>query len=134
MISAQKEKEVIAMLLEFSCSNHKSIKNRVVFSAVAGKDNTNEELLYPFGSVRVLKSAVIYGANGSGKSNLIDAILFTKNLVLNSINHQPGAGINQRPHKLAGLDTDSTYSIQFVTKGTRYAFGFTLRNALVVEE
>ena len=134
MISAQKEKEVIAMLLEFSCSNHKSIKNRVVFSAIAGKDNTNEELLYTFGSVRVLKSAVIYGANGSGKSNLIDAILFTKNLVLNSINHQPGVGINQRPHKLAGLDTDSTYSIQFVTKGTRYAFGFTLRNSLVVEE
>ena len=95
--------EVVSMLLEFSCSNHKSIKEPVVFSAIAGKDETNEELLYRFGNLRVLKSAVIYGANGSGKSNLIDAINFTKNLVINSINHQPGESIRQIPHKLLSI-------------------------------
>lgn len=126
--------EVVSMLLEFSCSNHKSIKEKVVFSAIAGKDDTHEELLYNFGNFRVLKSAVIYGANGSGKSNLIDAINFTKMLVVNSINHQPGASIRQTPHKLLSLKDNSTYAIQFVTKGIRYAFGFTLNNMLVTEE
>ena len=130
----QKKKEDVVMLLEFSCSNHKSFKDKVVFSAIAGKDETNEDLLYTFGSLRVLKSAVIYGANGSGKSNLIDAINFTKNLVINSLNHQPGASIRQTPHKLLSIDNDSVYAIQFVTKGIRYAFGFTLNNKLVKEE
>ena len=37
----------------------------------------------------------LIGANGAGKSNLIDAIAFVKNLVTNSINHQPGQGIRQ---------------------------------------
>lgn len=133
-MESNKEGEVICMLLEFSCSNHKSIKDRVTFSAVAGKDTTNEDLLFQYGSVRVLKNAVIYGANGSGKSNLIDAIAFVRKLVINSIKNQPGQGIKQQPHKLAGIDTDSTYSIQFITKGVRYAFGFSIRNALVVEE
>lgn len=128
------EKEVVNMILEFSCSNHKSIKEKVIFSTIASKDNTKEESLYIFGNTNVLKTAVIYGANGSGKSNLIDALAFTKNLVINSINHQPGQGVRQVPHKLLGFQYDSEYSIQFVTKNTRYAFGFVLKNQLVTEE
>ena len=122
------------MLLEFSCSNHKSIKDKITFSMVAGKDNTDEEVLLSFDKYRVLRSSVIYGANGSGKSNFIDAISFVKNLVINSINHQPGQGIRQIPHKLLGFDADSTYTIQFVKDGVRYAFGFTLRKTLVTDE
>ena len=122
------------MLLEFTCSNHKSIRSEVLFSTLAGKDNTYEDRTYKMGSVRVLKSAVIYGANGSGKSNFIDAISFVKNLVMNSITHQPGQGIRQLPHKLEGFEKESTYKIQFVTKDIRYVFGFSLKNMLVTEE
>lgn len=122
------------MLLEFACSNHKSIRSEVLFSTLAGKDNTFEDRTYEVAGVRVLKAAVIYGANGSGKSNFIDAISFVKNLVMNSINHQPGQGIRQLPHKLDGFEKESTYKIQFVTKGIRYVFGFSLKNMLVSEE
>lgn len=55
---------------------------------IAGSDNTSEELLKEFGSFRVLRSAVIYSANGSGKSNFISALSFMCDLVSNSINHQ----------------------------------------------
>lgn len=122
------------MLLEFSCSNHKSFKNRVVFSTVAGSDTTFKENIEEFAGIKVLKSAVIYGANGSGKSNFIDAIAFVKNLVMNSITHQPGQGIRQIPHKLKGMDSESSYQIHFVAKGIRYVFGFSLMNMLVKEE
>lgn len=122
------------MLLEFSCSNHKSVKDKIIFSMVAGKDNTGEELLMPFEKFRVLRSSVIYGANGSGKSNFIDAVSFVKNLVMNSINHQPGQGIRQIPHKLLGFDTDSTYSIHFVKDGVRYVLGFTLNKTIIIDE
>ena len=122
------------MLLEFSCSNHKSIRDEVLFSMLAGKDTTHEDKTKEFAGIRVLKAAVIYGANGSGKSNFIDAISFVKNLVVNSITLQPGQGIKQNPHKLKGYDAESTYKIQFVTKGIRYVFGFILKNMLVTEE
>lgn len=127
-------KEIIQMLLEFACSNHKSIKNEVLFSTLASKDNTYEDKVYEIEGLSVLKAAIIYGANGSGKSNFIDAIAFVKNLVMDSINYQIGQGIRQKPHKLEGFDKESTYKIQFITKGKRYAFGFSLKNMLVVEE
>lgn len=126
-----KEKD---MLLEFSCANHKSIREEIVFSALAGRDTTYEEKTQEFEGHRVLKSAVIYGANGSGKSNFIDAVNFVKMLVINSINYQPGQGMQQSPHKLEGFEKESVYRIQFVTKNTRYVFGFSLKNMLVTEE
>ena len=124
----------MAMLLEFSCSNHKSIREEIIFSAIASSDNTFENRMIKFSNIRVLKSAVIYGANGSGKSNFIDAIAFVKDLVMYSINNQPGQGIQQTPHKLDGYERESTYKIQYVKNNTRYVFGFSLRNMLVTDE
>lgn len=128
------ERKSTAMLLEFSCSNHKSIKDKITFSAIASNDDSNENLLLDYGNFRVLKNAVIYGANGSGKSNFISAVAYMKHLVVNSINNQPGSFIGQSPHKLLGLSNDSEYAIQFITKDVRYAYGFTLNNAEVTEE
>ena len=122
------------MLLEFRCSNHRSIRDEVLFSTIAGTDKTHPENIEKVAEVEVLKSSVIYGANGSGKSNFIDAISFVKNLVSNSINHQPGQGILQMPHKLDGYERKSDYKTQFIVDGIRYGFGCSLKNMLVVEE
>ena len=122
------------MLLEFSCSNHRSIRDEILFSAIAGTDRTHAENIEKLADIEILKSSVVYGANGSGKSNFIDAISFVKNLVSNSINHQPGQGILQVPHKLDGYERKSNYKLQFIVDGIRYAFGFSLKNMLVVEE
>lgn len=122
------------MLLEFKCKNHKSIRNEVVFSLLATKDNVNEKYLYDFNNLNVLKSAVIYGANGSGKSNFIDSIVFMKSLVVNSINYQPGTGISYFPHKLNGMESESSYSMQFVKDGIRYAYGFSIQQMLIKDE
>lgn len=122
------------MLLEFSCKNHKSIKNEVLFSLLASKDIFNDEYLYDYKDLKILKSSVVYGANGSGKSNFIDAIYFMKLLVSNSINLQPGMGIPYTPHKLNGTGSESFYSVQFVKNGIRYAYGFSVEQMLVKEE
>lgn len=128
------KKVVSKMLLEFSCSNHKSIKDEVLFSTIAGSDTTFEETLGRYGNNRVLPSVVIYGANGSGKSNFIGAIHFLKKLVAKSIEYQPGQGIFQVPHKLDTIDTPSKYKIQFVKNGIRYAYGVSVRKYAVEEE
>lgn len=122
------------MLLEFSCSNHKSIREKVFFSTLAGTDTTYEDKIYIFDGLRILKSAVLYGANGSGKSNFIDAISFMKYLVTNSISNAPGQGIRQSPHKLEGFKKESAYKIQFVSNKVRYAYGFSIKDMIVVDE
>jgi AAA15 family ATPase/GTPase len=122
------------MILEFSCANHKSIKEKIVFSTIASSDTTYEETLKDFSKYRVLRSAVIYGPNGSGKSNFLSALEFVRNLVCNSINYQPGQGIFQAPHKLCDLKTPSEYAIQFVKDDIRYAYGFSIVENLVKEE
>ena len=134
MIKYTDRKETKRMLLEFICSNHKSISDKIVFSALAGTDTAHSEKLLHVGQLSILNSAVIYGANGSGKSNFLDAISFVKTLVVNSISNQPGQGIPQKPHKLNGFEKNSEYSLQFVKNNTRFAYGFVLNKMLVKEE
>lgn len=122
------------MLLEFRCKNHKSIKDEVLFSLLASKDTFNSEYLYGYKDLKILKSSVVYGANGSGKRNFIDAIFFMKSLVTNSINLQPGMGIPYTPHKLNGVGSESFYSVQFIKNGVRFAYWFSIEQMLVKEE
>lgn len=122
------------MLLEFRCSNFKSIKEEIRFSMIAGKDDTSEELLKVYNNFRVLRSAVIYGANGSGKSNFINALLFMCNLVQTSISYQPGQKIPQATHKLSEKEKPSTFDIQFIRNNVRYAYGFSIEGGAITEE
>jgi uncharacterized protein len=66
------------MILEFKIENFRSFKTQQVFSFVAEAtkskpNNVFEVDLYKNSSVRLLKSAVLYGANASGKSNFLRA-------------------------------------------------------------
>ena len=71
---------------------------------------------------------------GPGKAISSMPFSFLRNLVVNSINHQPGQGIRQLPFKLDGFGKESSYKIQFITNGVRYVFGFSLKDLLVTEE
>ncbi|MBQ8920847.1 MAG: ATP-binding protein [Oscillospiraceae bacterium] len=121
------------MLLQFSCANHKSIRTKVLFSAMAGKDRSHEDMTLPISEGRVLKSAVIYGANASGKSNFIDAIAFMKNLVTRSVQLQPGQTIRQIPHKLSSAD-ESEYEMHFLASNVHYVYGFSICHGIVTNE
>lgn len=122
------------MLLEFSCTNHKSIKEEVRFSMMTSKDNTYEEELKNYDGFRVIRTAAIYGANGSGKSSFIGAINYLKTLVIQSILLQPGDKISRVSHKLSPKDVPSSYNVQFIYKDTRYAYGVSLVEERIVEE
>lgn len=121
------------MLLQFSCSNHKSIRSKILFSAMAGKDNSHEDMTFSIPEGRVLKSAVIYGANASGKSNFIDAIAFMKTLVTRSVQIQPGQLIRQMPHKLSSAD-ESEYEMHFLANKVHYVYGFSIAAGVVAKE
>ena len=76
------------MLIQFSVENYLSIKDKVVLSLLSSRDNEHPEHLIVDGSKSYLKSAVIYGANASGKSNVLNAFWFMVNYVLTSHNQQ----------------------------------------------
>ncbi|MDM8560709.1 ATP-binding protein [Candidatus Parabeggiatoa sp. HSG14] len=75
------------MLLEFSVKNFLSIKDEVILSLYASDEIKGHEKsnLIPVVDRHILKTAVIYGANASGKSNLIKAMGFMRGVIANSL-------------------------------------------------
>ena len=69
------------MLLKFKCSNFKSIKEEIVFNMFAGTYKRHEQHLVGYNEKSILRAAAIYGANGSGKTNILLALKYLHRLV-----------------------------------------------------
>ncbi|MGF7233179.1 AAA family ATPase [Arachidicoccus sp.] len=84
--------------------------------------------------ISVLKTAVLFGANASGKSNLIKAIDFGKKLVLRG--NKPEKPIDYPKFRLdkQSSTNDSRIEYEIQHKGKNYAYGFTFNNELIKEE
>ena len=124
------------MLIQFSVENYLSIKDKVVLSLLASRDNEHPEHLILDGSKNYLKSAVIYGANASGKSNVLNAFWFMVNYVLTSHNQQVHKTIEGTPFKF-DRETParpSNFEVIFTANGIRYAYGFSVTEKAVAEE
>lgn len=135
------------MLLEFRVQNYLSFCDEVVFSMLAansvnehdGSDNPADMNLIPFagGKERVLKFAAVYGANGSGKSNLIRSIVDMRNAVLFSNVDDELMGILS--HNFFKLDVDSqnqpsAFEVSFSIESCLYRYGFEFFNGSVTAE
>lgn len=70
------------MLLNFEFGNFRSFKDRTTLTMKAGSQTTLNERLIRVENKRILPSAVIYGANASGKSNVILALACFRDIVL----------------------------------------------------
>lgn len=122
------------MLLEFSLSNYRSIREEITFSTLAGKDTSHADSIIEYDKYDVLKTSAIYGANGTGKSNFIKGLGFVKSLVSNSINMQPGQLVAQNPFKLDGIDKESVFNVKFTKNSVLFVFQFSLKNKAVKDE
>lgn len=116
------------MLLEFSIENFLSIKERITMSLVASKDKSLDYNITKFNDMYLLKSAVIYGPNASGKTNILKALSYISHLILNSDRNKPGEPIDFRPFKLdkAYEERPSRFEIVFEIEGVKYIYGFSL--------
>ena len=100
------------MILEFKCSNFRSINKEITFSMQAAKDDTLSEQLINFDTKNFLRTSFIYGPNGSGKTTLLRAINRMANLVGTSYRNQPGDELALDPLKL-NQDNPTHFSILF---------------------
>ncbi len=129
------------MLLEFRIRNYRSIRDEIVISFVASKDkNLADTHLASTGIkslVHVVRSAVVYGPNASGKSTLLQALAFMRAVVAESATiMQPGQTFNVQPFR---LDADyavqpTEFEVSFILNGVRHQYGFSLTSERVVDE
>lgn len=126
------------MLVCFSASNFRSIGDMVTLDLRANtrlrrlKEHVRK--LKPKSSksnLQLLKSAVIYGANASGKSNLIKAISYMQDYVLEG---GSGDGIQRNAFKFYNEDKPSNFYIEFIISSVRVGYMFQIDDSRVLYE
>ncbi|HEY9864256.1 MAG TPA: ATP-binding protein [Candidatus Obscuribacterales bacterium] len=131
------------MLIEFSVGNYLSFQETVTFSLVASKvvsshEELDENNVFNFDDeLRLVKSAAVYGANASGKSNLIKAMGFMARFILTSSKEtQVGDEIDVKEFKLntQTLDKHSFFEIVFILDQRIYRYGFEVNRERVISE
>lgn len=127
------------MILEIKLSNFYSIKDEVVLDLRAAnlktaKSKALSRNFFSVGKENVLKSVAIYGANASGKTNIIKAIRFCCSMVLHSHTHNENTVFNFKPFKFRDEISPSEFSIRFISKGIEYLYSFTLTEHEIINE
>lgn len=132
------------MLIEFTVENYLSFKDETTFSMVAdksiSKDLESNKFLEPVSKkFELLKSAVIYGANASGKSNLLKSLAFMKQKVFTSfrdslINNEESQDINNFKLSSSTENKPSMFEVIFIQNNKRYRYGFEIDNKKVCSE
>jgi len=129
------------VILRFSVRNYLSFDEEQEISFVASKLRDRDDGLIDLGHVssglKGLPVAAVYGANASGKSNLLRALFKMRDLVLFS--HRsggPGDGIKRKFYALRDdCEREETkFSIDFVMNNIRYHYGFSFNDELYQEE
>ncbi|MEU7002483.1 ATP-binding protein [Nonomuraea sp. NPDC046570] len=119
------------MLLRFRVANHRSIRDEQTLSFMAVPRRGEPKQL------STVRAAGVYGANASGKSNVLDALRWMISAV--QVSHRqwdPAGGIPHRHFKLSatGADTPSFYELDFLHENVRYSYGFEVNGSQVLAE
>ena len=129
------------MLIEFHVKNFRSLRDEQTLSLVAAADKTLQEHNTISSGIKaaplLLRSAVIYGPNAGGKSNLIKALQYMRGVVVESATLiQPGQSFNVQPFKLDGASSEqpTEFEATFVLNGVRHQYGFALTAQRVISE
>ena len=125
------------MIVSFSVANFRSFSSEETFSLVASNrlsaSHEDHMIEIPETSERVLKTGVIYGANGAGKSNLFKALDYLKSIALNSRKKNSGTGRDAFRFN-AETDRTSDFDLQFIAENKFYRYGLKLDDQRIVEE
>lgn len=129
------------MLVEFRVKNFRSLRDEQVLSLVASPDksllDTHALDTGLKAAPHLLKSTVVYGANASGKSNLIKALQYMRGVVLESAALPPGQTFDRlQPFKLDAMSGSqpTEFEVTFLLAGVRYQYGFAMNTQRIVSE
>jgi hypothetical protein len=115
------------MLRSFRVANHKSIRDETELLLMPAYDKSRP----------VVPVAAIFGANASGKSNLLDGLRWLREAVLNSFAAwHPGSGVPRTPFRLdpQSVAHPTGYCVEILLGSTRYTYGVEVDDEKVREE
>lgn len=122
------------MLIRFKVSNFLSILDKQELCLFPSRVRGFKEHIHKTKTNSlpdVLKSALIYGANSSGKSNLVKAMAYAKNMVV----AQQNLNWDVPVFKLSDKPIDkSEFSFEILLENKCYLFGFIIKNGIIMEE
>jgi AAA15 family ATPase/GTPase len=126
------------MLIRFRVSNFLSFKEETELSMIPGLTQQHPEHVVRTGKqhydIRILRTSVIYGANASGKSNLVKAMHFARELIVEGA--KPKQTIGVKPFKLdhSCADKPARFEFEFRHNGRNYWYGFEVDSTKVHTE
>lgn len=114
------------MLIEFTVGNYLSIKDKQTLRMDASSITEYQDRLIDAGRYKLLRSAVIYGANASGKSNVLKAMAAMSTIIITSARRSSTNEIDVEPFLLS-TETEHAptfFEIIFLIDDVRYRYGF----------
>ena len=124
------------MLIGFSFENFASFKQETSFSMLASKKDEFIDLnTFEILDERLLKSSLIYGPNGSGKTNWIKALSFMKDVVIKSVIDKTVLTKYETFKFVENAEGNKTaFHISFIKNEVLYNYGFSILDNSIVEE
>lgn len=134
------------MLVNFKFKNFKSFYNENDLSLQATKDDelkeintfdVDERLFNKTEEHELLKSAIIFGGNASGKSNVIKGLTYMYNVVRLSSAQQFSNFVKSNAYYAFyenAYNESSLYEVEIITNGNLYKYGFTILHEKIEKE
>lgn len=130
-----------SVLLAFRAGNVRSFRDPLEFTMLAttlAEKDARRSVKWREGGqpIDVLPVAAIFGANASGKTNVLRAMDDMRALVLQSFRNAPTGGMPHRPFRLdsAFAEAPSMFELDIVLDGVRHEYGFEFDRKRVIEE
>lgn len=130
----------VKMVLEIRLSNMFSFRDEVTLDLQAAKIQTKkarelEGNLFSVDGEQMLKSVALFGANASGKSNVIKAIRACVNMVRSSHNYNVDTRFAISPFKFEDYaNRPSSFYIRFLLNGVEYEYSFSFMHNEIITE
>jgi AAA15 family ATPase/GTPase len=124
------------MILKFKVKNHLSIKDEVVLDFVATKKDKHFNFFCEeIGKYKVLKIAMLFGPNASGKSNILFALDRFRDIVLND-NLSKNDQIQQIPFEFdsSTQNAPTFFELEFLADETKFAYNIEFNNKFIINE
>lgn len=124
------------MFIYLKIKNFRSIKDERVFSMEASSIKELKSSVYNVRDHKLLPVAVFYGANSSGKTNILLALQKMRRLVLRSVKLNPGDKLDYEPFELNNhtLSEPTMFEVQFICDTTIYRYGFEYDKDIIYKE
>ena len=125
------------MIISFSIRNFKSVKDEVSLSFEAGHTDELQDyyIIEPIKGLRLLKLGLVYGANASGKTTVLEALDFLRNMVLEPLERKTET-FNYKPFLFDEhtLHENSCFTLEFVQNKVKYLYEVVFNKKAVVYE